>query len=136
MRPRLSRSGIAIHERLVRWGRPDEGSHRLAHIAVRSLAAGALLGVSACGPAFDPLTREGLWRPDDHVNHSNLVVMVANPADLVRGTGTTTADGQLATVAVERLRQDKVKKLPASDIAALSAGNSGDNSAAGAATGP
>ena len=95
----------------------------------------ALLGVVGCGPAFDPLTREGLWRPIQ-VNHDNLVAMVANPADLVRGTGTTTADGQIATVAIERLRTDKVKKLPASDIAALAAGNSGDNNASGAATGP
>ena len=54
--------------------------------------------------------------------------MVANPADLVRGTGVSTGDGQLAAAAVDRLRTDKVKKLPASDVAQFGAGSSGENS--------
>ncbi len=96
--------------------------------------AALLLGTASlagCGQDFDPLTREGLWHPS-HANRSNLALMVANPADLVRGTGITTADGQLAAVAIDRLRNDKVKKLPASDIASLGATSSGDNNGGGA----
>jgi type IV pilus biogenesis protein CpaD/CtpE len=99
-----------------------------------SLRTALLLGGTAtlagCGPDFDPLTREGLWHPN-HANHSNLTLMVANPADLVRGTGTNTADGQLAAAAIDRLRNDKVKKLPASDIANIGASSSGENNGGG-----
>ena len=76
---------------------------------------GGLLSLSACGPEYDPLTREGLWAPI-HANRANLVAQVANPADLVRGTGQSGGDGQLAAAAVDRLRTDKVKKLPNADI--------------------
>ena len=83
-----------------------------------------LAGLTACGQ--DPLYRDGSWNPT-HANRANLTLMVANPGDLARGTATSTADGQLAAAAIERLRTDKVKKLPASDVAALATGNSGDN---------
>jgi type IV pilus biogenesis protein CpaD/CtpE len=99
-------------------------------VSPRVAALACLLGVAGCGPAYDPLSREGLYYPT-HTNHQNLTLMVANPADLVRGTGSASADGQLAAAAVDRLRTDKVKKLPASDIATLSAGTSGDNSSSG-----
>ncbi len=89
-----------------------------------------LLGLAGCDPANEPTAREGLWFPG-HANHQNLVLQVANPADLTRGTGATSADGQLAAAAVDRLRNDKVKKLPASDIAQVTAGNSGDNNQTG-----
>ena len=85
-----------------------------------------LLATAACGADYDPLTREGLWQPG-HTNHNNLTMQVANPGDLVRGSGTTGGDGQLAAAAVDRLRNDKVKKLPASDISQISTSNSGDN---------
>ena len=90
-------------------------------------ALGTLLALSACGPQFDPISREGLFQPL-HANRANLALQVANPADLVRGTGRSTADGQLAASAIDRLRNDKVKKLPASDISTIAAGTSGDNS--------
>jgi type IV pilus biogenesis protein CpaD/CtpE len=48
--------------------------------------------------------------------------MAASPADLVRGTGTSATDGQVAAAAVERYRNDKVKKLPQADIAQISSG--------------
>ena len=90
------------------------------------LALAGLLALSACGPEFDPLSREGLYQPT-HVNRANLVAQVANPADLVRGTGSSTGTGQLAAAAVDRLRTDRVKKLPASDLAAVTASSSGTN---------
>jgi hypothetical protein len=89
-----------------------------------------LLSLAACGPEYDPLTREGLWQPQ-HINRANLVLMVANPADLARGTGTPNADGHLAAAAVERLRNDNVKKLPASDVSQVSVSSSGSNNSGG-----
>ncbi len=95
-------------------------------VSSKLAATGSLFWLAACTPATDPLYRDGLWEAS-HVNRENLTQMVANPSDLVRGTGTTSSDGQIAASAVDRLRTDKVKKLPASDIAAITAGSSGDN---------
>jgi len=78
------------------------------------LAATAIAGAAAlagCGPAYDPLERAGVWTPE-HVNRADLVLMAANPADLVRGTGETGTNGALAAAAVTRLEAGKVKKLP------------------------
>ena len=112
--------------------------HGRSFTAMRALigvgAFGFLLGTAACGPAYDPLTREGLYVPA-HTNRANLTLMVANPGDLVRGTGATGGDGQIAAAAVDRLRNDKVKKLPASDISQISTGNSGDNNTSGSGGG-
>ncbi len=94
------------------------------------LGVALLIGLAGCDPANDPLVREGLWFPG-HTNHQNLALQVANPGDLVRGSGTNGADGQLAAAAVDRLRNDKVKKLPASDLAQVTAGSSGDNNSTG-----
>jgi type IV pilus biogenesis protein CpaD/CtpE len=92
----------------------------------RGAAICLLLATASCGADYDPLTREGLWEPG-HSNHNNLALQAANPGDLVRGSGTTGGDGQLAAAAVDRLRNDKVKKLPASDISQVTTSNSGDN---------
>lgn len=100
--------------------------------AAAAATATLLAGLSGCGPQYDPLTREGLFHPE-HSNRTNLVLSVANPADLVRGTGSATSDGQIAAAAVERLRQDKVKRLPAADIAVLGSGaNDAGSSGSGA----
>jgi type IV pilus biogenesis protein CpaD/CtpE len=62
-------------------------------------------------------------------------LQVANPGDLVRGSGTTGGDGQMAAAAIERMRNDKLKKLPAADLAQVSANNSGDNNSTGSGGG-
>ena len=95
-----------------------------------ALLLGGTATLAACGQDYDPLTRDGLWHPN-HSNRADLALMVANPADLVRGTGTNTGDGQLAAAAIDRLRTDKVKKLPASDVANIGASNSGENNTGG-----
>jgi type IV pilus biogenesis protein CpaD/CtpE len=121
----ISASDTALTKRSTQW---------LRHISLRhAAAAGAvaiLLSTTACDPQNDPLYREGLFQPG-HTNRNNLTLMVANPSDLVRGTGTTTSDGQQATAAIERWRNDKIKKLPAADLAQISAGSSGDNNSGG-----
>ena len=95
-----------------------------------ALLLGGAATLAGCGQDYDPLTREGLWHPN-HANRADLALMVANPADLVRGTGTATGDGQLAAAAVDRLRTDKVKKLPAADISSVGATSSGENNSGG-----
>jgi len=95
------------------------------------LTATALAGavsLTACGPAYDPLTRAGVWSPE-HVSRANLVLMAANPADLVRGTGEPGTNGAVAAAAVARLEAGKVKKLPEaglSDVHTTSQGGGGE----------
>ena len=100
------------------------------HMGRVAAATTLLAGLAGCGPQYDPLTREGLWHPN-HANRANLVMQVANPADLVRGTGATTSDGQLAAAAVDRLRNDKLKPLPAAGVSEISTTNSGANNTGG-----
>ncbi len=85
-----------------------------------SLAALALSGALAGCTTLDPLTREGLWHPSG-ANEANLAAMVADPADLVRGKDYEGTDGQMAAAAVARLRVNRVKQLPDSNIAKIAA---------------
>lgn len=101
--------------------------------SVATIASAAMISLSACSMSNDPLYRDGLWEPT-HANRANLALQAANPSDLIRGTGTITSDGQLAAAAVDRLRTDKIKRLPAADISTVTAGNSGENN--GSSGGP
>ncbi len=108
------------------------------HITLRhgagAVALCAILALGACSEDAverqDPLYTSGTFHPQ-HANRSNLVLMVANPSDLVRGQGGAPSDGQLAAAAIDRLRNEKLKKLPSNDIAQITTGNSGDNSGSG-----
>ena len=88
--------------------------NRTMRTAAALTAATLLAGCSS----LDPLERDGLWNPT-HVNRADITLMAANPADLVRGTGETTSNGVLAAAAVDRLYNDKLKKLPASSLSAI-----------------
>jgi hypothetical protein len=90
---------------------------------ILAAASLATLAVAGC-EEYDPLYREGLWQPM-HVNRTNLTMAVANPADLVRGHGVPTADGQLAAAAVQRLHDNKVKKLPDAGLAEIKVSGQG-----------
>ncbi len=76
-----------------------------------------LLPLAACS-LTDPYEREGTWRPG-HSNDTNLRVMLADPADLVRGVDANGSNGRQATMAVVRLRNDVVKPLPDSGVSDL-----------------
>ena len=91
--------------------------------AGRAALALLTLGLLA-GCTIDPFDRPGVWRPGG-VNDANLAVMAADPNDLVRGHGEAGADGQLATAPVTRLREDRVKPLPALDATPFSPGSNG-----------
>ncbi len=79
-----------------------------------------LLAVAGCA-ATDPYLREGVWRPTGANDH-NLRAMIVVPAELARGTGVTTAEGPTAVDAVERLRGDRVRRLPPSGVAEITFG--------------
>jgi hypothetical protein len=68
--------------------------------------------VTGCGPEwFDPYARPGTYAPAGN-NDENLRVMVANPHDLVAGTGETTAIGSQAAPPVSRVFAGKRYPLP------------------------
>jgi pilus assembly protein CpaD len=46
------------------------------------------------------------------VSQTNLEAMVADPRDLIRGESGGATDSELSSAAIDRLHQDKVKKLP------------------------
>jgi type IV pilus biogenesis protein CpaD/CtpE len=110
------------------------GAAGLAAIAGLASTAACSPQYDPFNPAYDPLVREGLFQPG-HTNHQNLALQVANPGDLVRGSGATTSDGQQAAAAVQRWRDDKVKKLPAADLAQVAASSSGSNDSNGSSGG-
>jgi hypothetical protein len=56
-----------------------------------------------------------IWRPTG-VPNDDLNAMVAHPADLLAGRGTSTSDGDTGARAVDRLRHDRVTPLPVSSI--------------------
>lgn len=77
-----------------------------------------LLLSAGCGGIGDPYRREGTWRPSG-ANEHNLRAMLVEPRDIVEGRGEHGAEGQRAAEAVERLRTDRVRALPASGIAEI-----------------
>jgi uncharacterized membrane protein YgcG len=97
----------------------------------------AVLSTGGCS-VVDPFARAGTWNPAG-VNHDNLVTMVAVPADLARGVGSSSTDAALPAAALDRLRQGKVLALPDSTIVDIanggSAGGSGGGSGSGSGSG-
>jgi hypothetical protein len=77
----------------------------------RNLGLLLILAV-ASGCALDPYTRDGVWRPSA-VNDANLRAMIADPRDLQQGASEPGADGASAAAAIQRLREDRVRPLPA-----------------------
>jgi hypothetical protein len=82
-----------------------------------------LLALAGCD-ATDPFRAEGKWRPAG-VNELNLRVMLADPSHLDQGVEEPRRDGQLAAAAVDRLRRDRVRPLPASSLAEIRANDGG-----------
>ncbi len=92
-----------------------------------------LATLADCG-STEPYARTGEWRPLG-ANADNLRAMVADPHDLLSGHGAASSDGELAALAVARLRADQVRPLPYSavtDIKVNDAGNGAPAPAAGA----
>jgi hypothetical protein len=97
------------------------------------LALCASFGLTGCAGLTDPYQREGTWNPE-HVNDTNLAVMVDNPADLQRGRPLEISNGQTSAAAVSRFLNGKVKRLPESGVAELKPVDSGSGTSNGAIT--
>jgi type IV pilus biogenesis protein CpaD/CtpE len=83
---------------------------------VRTIVAIGLVAVLQGCAATDPLLNENDWHPTG-ANAMNIAAQVANPADLVRGREAIGgSDGEMASIAVLRLRTSHVKKLPDSGL--------------------
>ncbi len=91
---------------------------------MRTLVLPLLLLLGGCGDLLVPHTREGAWRPSG-TNEHNLRLMAAVPSDIATGTGAPGADGHTAQQAVDRLRTDRVRALPDSGVARLTATGGG-----------
>ncbi|MGC8470382.1 MAG: hypothetical protein ACP5NI_10795 [Acetobacteraceae bacterium] len=79
---------------------------------------------------MDPTTRPGMWKPDRAVQE-NLAAQVANPADLVRGQGSTGTPAVLATAPVAVLNAGKLPELPTGVAASAGTAAGGSSSAGG-----
>ncbi len=87
---------------------------------LRRLAVlGLLLALAGCD-ATDPFLRPGMWRPAG-ISDMNFETQAAVPADLRRGRGTATVDGDTAAAPVDRLRRDRSRPLPSSGISSVGA---------------
>lgn len=92
---------------------------------LRKTSLGLALLLGGCtGSIIDPYSREGAWRPNG-ANEANLVQMLATPTDYTQGQAAPDAMGELATSAVQRLLQDRVRNLPTSATTQGMAGASG-----------
>ena len=71
-----------------------------------------LVLISACSyDPFDPYQRPGTW-VSDGANDANLRAMVANPHDLIEGTGERVSSGAEAASPVQRVLAGKRYPLP------------------------
>ena len=81
----------------------------------------ALLGLlGACG---DPYQRPGTWQAEG-LNDANLKAQATNKTDLYMGHGDAGSDGTLDAAAVDRLHQDKARKLTIDPTSSLAGGGS------------
>src|ERR1700757_277192 len=77
------------------------------------------LVITSCAPdAFDPYLRPGTWAPVGN-NDENLHVMVANPHDLVAGTGQGVSAGAAAAPPVARVLAGKRYPFPAQNASGI-----------------
>ena len=93
-----------------------------------------LAGTAALCGCTDPYQREGTWHATG-VNEANLRALVADPSDLERGVSHRGTDGQLAAVAVARLRAGLAKTPDSPSIVGMGASSGGAQPAPAAAGG-
>jgi type IV pilus biogenesis protein CpaD/CtpE len=65
------------------------------------------------------------------VNDLNLDIQIANAADLRKGRGSPTIDGETAAAPIDRLRRDKTRPLPTPSASQVGAGGGGTGGGGG-----
>ncbi|GBQ93114.1 hypothetical protein AA0522_0171 [Gluconacetobacter liquefaciens NRIC 0522] len=93
----------------------------------------ALVLLAGCA-SLEPYRKPYAWHPVG-ANQANLAAMVADPHDLVRGQSEQETDAQAPVLAIERVREDKPKRLPSTSGIFGGAIGSGSGLAAGANNG-
>ena len=83
-----------------------------------------LVALGGCQNVTDPYMREGVWRPNNS-NGLNFELQVARPADLLARREAMDSDGESAAAAVDRLRKDKIRPLPASSLSPIGSSGGG-----------
>lgn len=89
----------------------------------------SLVGLTNCS-VMEPLDQSYHWRAGN-VYKQNIAAQADNPADLVKGRTLPASDAQTAASAIQRWRDDNVKKLSNSGLAELTQTGSGDQSSDG-----
>ncbi|MFW7266939.1 hypothetical protein ACMAUO_03090 [Gluconacetobacter sp. Hr-1-5] len=97
---------------------------------VRSGVLCCLLGLLVGCSSLEPYRKPYAWHPAG-ANQANLAAMVADPHDLARGQSGQETDAQAPVLAIERVREDKPKRLPSTSGIFGGAMGSGSGLAAG-----
>ena len=96
--------------------------------AARAIAVTtALLALAGCAER-DPYLRTDVWRPTG-ANAQNMVAMMADPHDMIRGRGVTRVDAHVPTIAIDRMWSGRTSKLPS--LSGSSSGGGGDSGSGG-----
>jgi len=90
----------------------------------------AILACAGCD-ALDPALRDDVWRPTG-ANAGNIAAMVADPADLAKGRGSTVSDTKASSIAVEHIWEGQPQPLRYGGSSGSSgSGSSGSGSSSG-----
>lgn len=103
-------------------------------VAMRHFRPEALccvLALLAGCSSLEPYRKPYAWHPMG-ANQANLAAMVADPHDLARGQSVQAVDAQAPVRAIERVREDKPKRLPSTSGLLGGAMGAGSGLAAGA----
>ncbi|GBQ28771.1 CpaD family pilus assembly lipoprotein [Gluconacetobacter sacchari] len=94
----------------------------------RRIALSCVLALLAGCAVLDPYRRPDAWHPSG-ANQANLAAMVADPRDLAHGQSAQGTDAEAPVLAIDRIRQDKPKRLPVTS--GITTGVMGSGSAIG-----
>lgn len=101
----------------------------MSYYKISSLLLLSLVGLTACS-VMEPLDQSYHWRPHD-IYKQNIMAQAENKKDLIKGRTLPASDTNTAAAAIQRWRDDNVKKLGTSGVAELNATGSGDDSSSG-----
>jgi type IV pilus biogenesis protein CpaD/CtpE len=107
--------------------------HHAAFLLAVAVAAALLAGCDT--DKMDPYKRPGMWQPEG-VNAANLSVMVADPADLVRGRSDDQPNMKTGAAAVNALWQGKITTGQSGSQGGASSGGGMSAPAGGSAPSP
>ena len=100
---------------------------------IRLAVVVAVLALAAC-QEMDPYARTDMWQPTG-ANAGNIAAMVADPHDLIRGRGVTTANSKPSNIAISHVWTDRPKGLLDPGSGSGGGGSSGSGGGSGSSGG-